>query len=74
MSWHWSATVGFALASCGGAGRAVPTEIEIEWPDAGVEAQQAPVGPAEAEQVDAGMATAIVEDASPPKASAPAPE
>jgi hypothetical protein len=34
MTWHWSAAVGFALASCGGNGRAVPTEVEIEWPDA----------------------------------------
>ena len=34
MTWHWSAAVGFALASCGGSGRAVPAEVEIEWPDA----------------------------------------
>ena len=34
MTWHWSAAVGFALASCGGSGRAVPAEVEIQWPDA----------------------------------------
>ena len=25
----------FVLASCGGQGRAVPTPVEIDWPDAG---------------------------------------
>lgn len=54
MSWHWSAAVGFALASCGGAGKAVPTEVEIDWPDA------ATVGPSPApESVDAGMVDAM---------------
>jgi hypothetical protein len=50
VSWHWSAAVGFALASCGGAGKAVPTEVEIDWPDAAV-AGPAPATPS----VDAGM-------------------
>lgn len=53
MSWHWSAAVGFALASCGGAGKAVPTEVEIDWPDAAVS------GPVpEPVSVDAGMVDA----------------
>ena len=55
MTWHWSAAVGFALASCGGAGRAVPTEVEIDWPDAASSAQGSDAPPA-GETVDAGVA------------------
>ena len=53
MTWHWSAAVGFALASCGGNGRAGPTEVEIEWPDAATPLQ--PVDEASiVESADAG--------------------
>jgi len=55
MTWHWSAAVGFALASCGG-GRAVPTEVEIEWPDAATPLQPADTAP-EAD-ADAGQGSA----------------
>ena len=53
MTWHWSAAVGFALASCGGAGRAVPTEVEIDWPDAAAHAPSTQL-PAAGEIADAG--------------------
>ena len=56
MTWHWSAAVGFALASCGG-GRAVPTEVEIEWPDAATPLE--PVDTAPEEGADAGQASAV---------------
>jgi hypothetical protein len=62
VSWHWSATVGFALASCGGAGRAVPTEVEIQWPDAGAAPESATTALGD---TDAGPAPADVEDSGP---------
>ena len=56
MSWHWSAAMAFALASCGGAGRAVPAEVEIDWPDAATPGA-APAPGQGADVVDAGVTT-----------------
>ena len=64
MSWHWSAAVGLLLASCGGAGRAVPTEVEIHWPDAGA-APDTKASLPELQETDAGPASANVEDGGP---------
>jgi hypothetical protein len=77
MTWHWSAAMGFALASCGG-GRAVPTEVEIEWPDAATPVQ--PVETAPEAGADAGQGSAVeagvgseVEPVAPAKDSAAPP-
>ncbi len=71
MTWHWSAAVGFALASCGGNGRAVPTEVEIEWPDAATPLQSAP-GASIVDGADAG-AGPDAEAAAPAKDPSPSP-
>ena len=68
MSWHWSATVGLLLASCGGAGRAVPTEVEIQWPDAGAPPDTNASLPA-VQETDAGSGSAKMEDGGPVEAA-----
>ena len=70
MTWHWSAAVGFALASCGGSGRAVPAEVEIEWPDAATAsppvASESTVDAADAGSLLPASSSAPVLDAAPP--------
>ncbi len=72
MSKSWSVALAMVLASCGGAGRAVPAEVEIDWPDAGTQPQTRPA-PEAAPQVDAGASPTKVEDGGAPEQAPTAP-